>query len=527
LTLNPATGAITGTPTSVGTFTFTASVTDASGRTGYNTAVTNCSIIIGAGYNTCGLTWGYWKNHLDDWPVDTLIMGGKLYTNAELLNLLNLPVAGDASLNLAHQLIAAKLNVFNGTNQLTDGGAIAAADALLASYSGKLPLGVSTSQMTTIAAQLDTFNQDGLAQPGCSNGPAPMTLTCAASTGQVGAPYSSAMFVTGGLGPYTFSVVSGSLPPGLTLNPDTGAIKGTPTTAGTYSFTVRVADSTSYDGGAVGTITKSCSITISAPPTNPTATCISITAVQGVAITPVTMTASGGVAPYTFTASGLPSGLTMSTTGTISGTPAVSGTFSYTVTVKDANKNTGTLTCTVRVDPPPTGPALSTGDTATIGYWNNKNGQALILACNGSAGATQLGTWLASNFPVLFGPSSSSNMTGKTNTQVAALFKTFFSVKGTKTNAQVMAGALAIYVTNSALAGTAASKYGFNLSTTGTGAKYFNVGSNGAAVGLTNNTSYSIMRLLQNANAVAPYDANEFNALNVIFTAINETGDIK
>ena len=82
-------------------------------------------------------------------------------------------------------------------------------------------------------------------------------------------------------------------------------------------------------------------------------------------------------------------------------------------------------------------------------------------------------------------------------------------------------------MTNSALAGTAASKYGFNVTTTGTGAKYFNVGSNGGCGRLTNNTSYSIMRLLQNANAVAPYDADEFNALNVIFTGINETGDIK
>ena len=55
-----------------------------------------------------------------------------------------------------------------------------------------------------------------------------------------------------------------------------------------------------------------------------------INAVQGVAITPVTMTASGGTGTgYTFSATGLPAGLTMSSSGTISGTPTVSGTFPY------------------------------------------------------------------------------------------------------------------------------------------------------------------------------------------------------
>jgi choice-of-anchor A domain-containing protein len=62
------------------------------------------------------------------------------------------------------------------------------------------------------------------------------------------------------------------------------------------------------------------------------------------------MTASGGVgSPYTFSATGLPAGITMSSAGTISGTATVSGTFSYTVTVKDKAGNTGTLKCSVTV----------------------------------------------------------------------------------------------------------------------------------------------------------------------------------
>jgi Putative Ig domain len=97
--------------------------------------------------------------------------------------------------------------------------------------------------------------------------------------------------------------------------------------------------------------------------TPPTATCVSITAVQGVAITPVTMTGSGGAGgPYSFSATGLPAGLTMSSSGTISGTPAVNGTFSYTITVEDAAGSTGTVNCSATVAPP----AIRTEDARAV-----------------------------------------------------------------------------------------------------------------------------------------------------------------
>jgi hypothetical protein len=100
--------------------------------------------------------------------------------------------------------------------------------------------------------------------------------------------------------------------------------------------------------GNTGTV--NCSVTV-APPDS--ATCVVINAVQGVPITPVTEVGSGGSGgPYTFTAAGLPAGLTMSTGGTISGTPTVSGTFNFTVTVKDSAGNTGAVNCSVTVAPP-------------------------------------------------------------------------------------------------------------------------------------------------------------------------------
>lgn len=66
--------------------------------------------------------------------------------------------------------------------------------------------------------------------------------TTALASGGVGVPYSATLSATGGTPPYTWSLVSGSLPPGLSLS-SAGEISGTPSAAGSYSFTVQVTDS--------------------------------------------------------------------------------------------------------------------------------------------------------------------------------------------------------------------------------------------------------------------------------------------
>ncbi len=118
----------------------------------------------------CPTGQGYWKNHAT-WPVTELTLGGQTYSQAELLILFNTPVGGDASLNLAHQLAAAKLNVANGADATIATGIIAQADMLLSTYPGKLPYNVDPSStdgqtMVNVAGVLDSYNS-GLLAVGC------------------------------------------------------------------------------------------------------------------------------------------------------------------------------------------------------------------------------------------------------------------------------------------------------------------------------------------------------------------------
>jgi choice-of-anchor A domain-containing protein len=217
-----------------------------------------------------------------------------------------------------------------------------------------LTLNTSTGAITGIPTAAGTFTIKVTDAKGVvATGTCPYTivagpsLACSAvNSGYVGVAFNSpAPAVSGGTAPYIFSIGTGALPAGLTLNTSTGAITGTPTVIGT--FTLKVTDK----NGVVATGTCPFTITCKVIST-PSATCVAITAVQGLAITPVTMIGSGGVGgPYTFSATGLPAGITMSSSGTISGTPTASGTFNYTVTVKDSAGNQGTFNCSVTVKP--------------------------------------------------------------------------------------------------------------------------------------------------------------------------------
>jgi hypothetical protein len=182
--------------------------------------------------------------------------------------------------------------------------------------------------------------------------------------------------------------------------------------------------------------------------------------------------------------------------------------------------------------PTATGP-IQQGQTAGIGFWNNKNGQGLIKALNGGVG-TQLGDWLAASFPHMFGTSSGTNdLAGQNNAYVASFFQSRFVVHGQKLDAQVLATALAVYVTDPTLDSTAVgTQYGFVVSGNGVATSTYNVGSNGAAFGVINNTTMTVMDLLlaldsQAVNGVL-YNGNtaKRNMANNVFSDINQIGGI-
>src|SRR5690348_10245978 len=69
-------------------------------------------------------------------------------------------------------------------------------------------------------------------------------------TAQVGVSYSSSIAASGGNPPYTYSIITGSLPPGLTLNTTAGAITGIPNQQGNFTFTAQVVDTPIFNPAA-------------------------------------------------------------------------------------------------------------------------------------------------------------------------------------------------------------------------------------------------------------------------------------
>ena len=172
--------------------------------------------------------------------------------------------------------------------------------------------------------------------------PGPALLFPAPPGGEVNVAYSDQLTVTGGTSPFTWSVSSGTLPPGLTLNASTGLLSGTPTTAGTYSFTVKVTDSSGLSDTAPATVTiiPGPSMNFAPPPGGWTHT------VYG-----YTLTETGGTSPFTWSVSSgsLPAGISLSPAGVLSGTPTATGTSSFTVKVTDANGQSATQATSITV----------------------------------------------------------------------------------------------------------------------------------------------------------------------------------
>jgi hypothetical protein len=189
------------------------------------------------------------------------------------------------------------------------------------------------------------------APPNISNAPLP--------AGTFNVPYNQTVAVTGGIGTLVWGVISGGLPPGLNLNSTNGNISGTPTSTGSFPFTLRVTDQIPQSDQQNFTITINppAPPAITAPASLPTGTVTQT-------YPNTTLTASGGTAPLTWdpvVTPALPSGLSWdAATHTISGTPlnGSQGTANHTFTVRDSTNPvqtaTRTYSLTIVLPAPPT-----------------------------------------------------------------------------------------------------------------------------------------------------------------------------
>ena len=120
----------------------------------------------------CVFLQGFWKNHPEAWPVTELQLGNVTYNQQELLSILGRPVRGNGLVMLAHQLIAAKLNIANGA----DGSCIHQTLADAGSLIGDLvvpPVGngyLKPRDVAGIAGVLGSYNEGNLCAPSCDNG---------------------------------------------------------------------------------------------------------------------------------------------------------------------------------------------------------------------------------------------------------------------------------------------------------------------------------------------------------------------
>jgi hypothetical protein len=315
---------ISGTPTTQGTFNFTVRVADSLGQSDTRALSITVNLPPPLDITTTSL------------PAGSI---GQAY---------NQPVAatggfGAKTWSISAGTLPAGLNI-DGTT-----GAIAGTPIL--------PAGPSnfTVRVQDGAGQSDT--QDLSITINLTN--PPDITTASLPGGTVGVAYGPATLQsTGGNGTLTWSISVGSLPPGLAIGPPTTGqnvtISGTPTSQGTFNFTVKLTDSLGQSD------TQALSIVINSAPPPPTPPDITTTSLPaGTANQPYSqfVVATGGTIPLTWSivvpgTGTLPAGLNLNTTtGEIFGTPTVAGPSPFTVQVQDAGGLSDTQPLSILINP--------------------------------------------------------------------------------------------------------------------------------------------------------------------------------
>jgi hypothetical protein len=368
LSFNSGTGAITGTPTGPnGTASFTVKVTDKSNPV--QTASQALSIAVNL-------------------PPAPAITTSSLSGGVEFANY-NQTVAATGfgtlhySVSVGSLPAGLSLNVANGAITGAPSGPNATASFTIQVTDSSNPV-QTASQALSIAVSLP---------------PAPSITTTTLPNGTVGANYNQTIALTGGHGPFTWSISSGALPTGFSLNAATGAITGSSSPASSYSFTVKVVDSSN----PAQTASQALSISIVNGPLLVIPATLPTGAINDV-YPSTTLGASGGLPPYTWaiTVGTLPAGLLLnSSTGAITGTPTgPSATANFTAQVTDSTsaKQTGAFSITVNPSLAITSTSLP-GATAGTNYSTNLSATGGVTPYNWniSVGSLPTGMNLSGN----------------------------------------------------------------------------------------------------------------------------------
>jgi hypothetical protein len=355
-------GAISGTPTTPATTSFTVKLTDSSGgQAGPLSATQQLSLTIK--------------------PAPLII------TTTSLSNGV-VGVAYSASLAASGGTGTISWSVTSGS--LPGGLNLSGAGAI----SGT-PTAAGTVPFTVTATDSGTPPQTVNQSLSITINPQLIITTTTLPNGVVGTAYSASVQASGGVGTITLSVTSGSLPAGLTVS-SAGAISGTPTAAGSSSFTVTAKDS----GTPQQTVQQALSITIYTGLTITTTTLPNGTVNSAYS---ATLQSGGGTGTVTWSltqGSSLPAGLGLSSSGQISGLPTTAGTSSFTVSATDSSTppQTKTQGLSITINPPLsiTTTTLPSGTVATA-YSQNiaTSGGTLPIAWSVTSGSLPTGLTLA------------------------------------------------------------------------------------------------------------------------------------
>jgi hypothetical protein len=577
LTLSPSTGTIAGTPSTGGAFNFTVTVTDSANpfltksiSVTLNIApaplaieTTNLpSATQSASYTTVLKADGGTAPYIWSVPGGSLPAGLTLTSTGTIAG--TPTVSGTRTIVVTvkdsatvHQVVTASLTInvaAAGTPLSIDSSTLPAAtsavpySASLSAIGGNrpyvwsvssasLPPGLSLNPSSGVisgipstsgtfhftASLTDSSNPErtSSATMSITVSPSPLAITTKTlATATQSSTYSSALHVTGGLAPYTWSIASGSLPAGLTLASSTGIISGTPTVAGSFSFTAKATDA------ANPIQTASVAISLPVTPATLTIKTTSIpTATQSSTYSSV-LQATGGTAPYSWsiTSGSLPAGLTLSsTTGTISGAPTTSGKFSFTATVTDSANPDQKASVTISFAVTPT-TLLFTTKSLSAATQNSSYTQSLH-----ATGGTVPYTWSISSGKLPTGlalaPSTgtiSGTPTVSGNVTIGVTVKDAAGAAQSATSTFVLAVAATVpplTITSSTLA-AATAKHAYTATLAATGGKSpYTWSASGLPAGLSLNASTGVISGTPTTSGTAKFTASITDSSNPAETA--------